>query len=278
MLEVKESAPPLDAAPGPAIWVSLFGADRQPLRDITQVRVFRASDKKEIASAEIQEPVYAVRLELGERYEGELLVVRAFPMKHRAVGQFVRVRENEREAINLFCPVRPDKVTGVNFSPFFWGQFGSRSEKTRAGFRNLWAKLCNTEVARGLALSLFVREVVRVQSDRIWIEAAPTLFQEVDAAAVEGERFERASGLLHSYSAPRLGSFKTCDRYGSLQLTFFGQHGSAIVEADLDEAKGIGHLFQVLRNALPGVATDPYDLHQILTFHQKLEPGYELIV
>ena len=62
---------------------------------------------------------------------------------------------------------------------------------------------------------------------------------------------------------PRL---KTFDRYGNLQLTFQrrGVTGNDYaVDVDIDDAQGIEHLFQVLRNSVNG-PTNPYDIHDIL--------------
>ena len=44
----------------------------------------------------------------------------------------------------------------------------------------------------------------------------------------------------------------------------------------IDDANGIGHVFQVLRNFLTDSDTHPYDIHEILTFHQSLDTLYEL--
>ena len=46
---------------------------------------------------------------------------------------------------------------------------------------------------------------------------------------------------------------------------------------DIDDAAGLGHVFQVLRNHLTGNPTHPYNIHQILIAHQHLDPGYRLI-
>ena len=76
-----------------------------------------------------------------------------------------------------------------------------------------------------------------------------------------------------------LESFKSFDLYGNLQLTFLERAGGELlVDADIDEAAGLLHLFHVLRNALTSDATHPYDIHEILTFHQALNTGYRLVV
>ncbi|HEX6176135.1 MAG TPA: hypothetical protein VF089_19165 [Candidatus Binatia bacterium] len=44
--------------------------------------------------------------------------------------------------------------------------------------------------------------------------------------------------------------------------------------ADIDDAAGLEHVFQVVRNRLSGSPTHPYNIHEILVGHQKLDPGY----
>ena len=66
------------------------------------------------------------------------------------------------------------------------------------------------------------------------------------------------------------------DRYGNLQLTFQrrGTTGDDYVaDVDIDDAQGIEHIFQVLRNSVSG-PTNPYDIHDILVKEQRLDPGY----
>jgi hypothetical protein len=49
-------------------------------------------------------------------------------------------------------------------------------------------------------------------------------------------------------------------------------------DIDIDDAGGILHVFQVLRNAVTGRPTHPYDIHEILLAHQGIDPGYQLLV
>jgi hypothetical protein len=76
----------------------------------------------------------------------------------------------------------------------------------------------------------------------------------------------------------RAGSFKTEDRYGNLQLTFFVRGDEWLADIDIDDAGGLEHVFQVVRNAVTGRPTHPYDIHQILIAWQQTDPGYELVV
>lgn len=75
-------------------------------------------------------------------------------------------------------------------------------------------------------------------------------------------------------------SYKTHDDFGNLQLTFSVNliTEELIVDADIDDADGITHIFQVLGHQITGSKTHPFDIHQILLEHQNLDTGYVLIV
>ncbi|MCI0553639.1 MAG: hypothetical protein L0287_22050, partial [Anaerolineae bacterium] len=62
--------------------------------------------------------------------------------------------------------------------------------------------------------------------------------------------------------------------------TFFSNPNTLdfIVDADIDDANGIGHIFQVAEHELTGSITHPYDIHQILFYYQRIDPGYNLVV
>ena len=92
--------------------------------------------------------------------------------------------------------------------------------------------------------------------------------------------FHKVSGSLHT---PPPGfqpaeSFKTSDKYGNLQLTFFTNGEKFKADIDIDDAGGLEHVFQVLRNKLSGKPTHPYNIHEVLVAHQHLDPGYTFAV
>jgi hypothetical protein len=60
-------------------------------------------------------------------------------------------------------------------------------------------------------------------------------------------------------------------------MTFFRSTDRVVAEIDIDDAAGLGHVFQVLRNHFTGKPTHPYNIHQILLVHQQLDPGYDLV-
>ena len=86
----------------------------------------------------------------------------------------------------------------------------------------------------------------------------------------------------HTWWAPdgfdHAGSFKSTDHFANLQLTFFAQGDQWMADIDIDDANGVEHLFQVLRNAITGRPTHPYEIHELLVSYQKLDPGYTLVV
>jgi hypothetical protein len=60
-------------------------------------------------------------------------------------------------------------------------------------------------------------------------------------------------------------------------MTFFVCEDKCIAEIDIDDAAGLAHVFQVMRNHLTGEPTHPYNIHEILMAHQNLDPGYDLV-
>jgi hypothetical protein len=133
-----------------------------------------------------------------------------------------------------------------------------------------------------------VLAVYRIRPDRIFVDVETGLRDRVKSAVVthrfrsrEGDDFRTVSGGLHQpppgYQSA--GSFKTTDPYGNLQLSFFVSAAPPLsfkVDADIDDAAGVGHVFQVLRNWITDGQTHPYDIHQILAFRQDVPPLYQL--
>jgi hypothetical protein len=91
--------------------------------------------------------------------------------------------------------------------------------------------------------------------------------------------FDKVSGSLHHPPPGFVSaeSFKTSDKYGNLQLTFFTNGEAFKADIDIDDAGGLEHVFQVLRNKLSGNPTHPYNIHDILVAYQHLDPGYTFV-
>lgn len=244
---------------------------------------------------------------------GQVYAVQVFPARHRPVGAMVRAPHGAAPAnVHVFCPVHPLRVSRVRFpawaglpaeltdvldgsvlesdqpaapdvtggGPTGRALYDALEPVPRAGLLNLFCKMQST-VAGDRAMWEFVRDVYRVRGDRIFANVDLAFRDHVKTAASAGD-FRPADDSLHTPPPGfvRAGSFKhQFFQAGVLQLTFFASVDGPLsfkVDADIDDAGGLGHVFQVLRNWLTQGDTSPYDIHQILTFHQLLDPGYAL--
>jgi hypothetical protein len=291
--------------------IRLLNASREPLEDAVDVMVSAVRTNNEV----VREKNFDGRKKL--RVNGltahEPYLVRAFPMRHRPVGQFVTAPPgNKPQDVVLFCPADPQRVTPrfpkyKDLAPSLKSvlerstlerdaslppaaaPLGSPGESLyegltiieRAGLCNLFCKMSHVSVGDATAWS-FVRDVYRLRGDRIFVNVALE-FRDRVKNALAGGGFKEADSSLHTppQGFTRSGSFKTRDHYGNLQLTFFGSSSSPLtfrVDADIDDASGIEHAFQVLDHFLTDGETHPFDIHQLLTFFQRLDAGYELVV
>lgn len=151
----------------------------------------------------------------------------------------------------------------------------------RAGLLNIHAKMRATRFLNGSSVASALQSLTRLRGDRFFVKVATPLRDAVKNSMLNG-LFEEVSGSLHE---PPLGyesadSFKTFDDYGNLQLTFFRKKDALefLVDADLDNARGIKHAFQVIDHHLTGDQTHPFDVHQLLLAKQGVDPGYDLLV
>jgi hypothetical protein len=236
--------------------------------------------------------------------QGGTYKLQVFTMRRRPVSRFIRILEDRTTSQTLILPVNPERVTEAKFPDFaalddelkrllsasiVEGQEEKQGEALyqgldkfqRAGLLNLHAKMKVTKFANGGDVFSFVSSLTRVRGDRCFAIVSPALRDEVKNS-VSGDLFREVNGVQHT---PPLGfnlvdSFKTADLYGNLQITFFNKPGTLefIVDADIDDAQGVEHFFQVLDHALTGSETHPFDIHEILAGYQHLNPGYDLIL
>lgn len=224
------------------------------------------------------------------------------PASYLATGRFVSVPA-AGTSVTMRFPVDPRKVKKVKF-PAHAGLpseaqrildisdavlgFGEKTgvdlydaldPVRRAGFLNIVAKCEATAVAGGRSVLSFVGTLHELRGDRFYASVPRELREEVKNSAQAG-LFDSAPDLLHHFDDgfERAGSWKTPDHYGNLQLSFFSRGDEWVADIDIDDAGGLAHVFQVLRNQLTDRPTHPYDIHQILLLHQELEPGYDLVV
>ena len=136
-------------------------------------------------------------------------------------------------------------------------------------------KTANTPLSNGRTVLSYIQKLNEIRGDRFFCVVPKELREETKNSVAE-DLFDNVDGSLHHPPAgfSPAGSFKTPDHYGNLQLTFFMKGDDCVADIDIDDAGGLEHVFQVLRNKISGNPTHPYNIHEILVAHQKLDPGY----
>ena len=162
-----------------------------------------------------------------------------------------------------------------------------------AGLLNIACKTTATVFADGANVLSLVKELRIVRGDRFFAFVEMGLREETINSLSSG-LFHKVSGSLHklppefedfeptdtglappdSSGFKPADSFKTDDHFGNLQITFFRKGNEFVADIDIDDAAGIQHIFQVLRNHFTGEPTHPYNIHEILVAHQHLDPRY----
>lgn len=279
--------------------VDVFG---EPLADRMDVEVMAQRTRKRVTRLDdisARRGVRVAALDPNEAY-----VVRVFPMRHRPVGRVLFTPASGVKTVPLPCPIHPDRVSRIEFADFddvdpelrrlldtsdavegFEGAagrelFSNLDHLSKAGLLNLFAKMDRTRFDDGSSVVSHFESLYRVRGDRVFGDVRKELRDKVKTAAAAGH-CEEVSGALHE-PPPGFhdaGSFKTFDAFGNLQLSFFAGDDALRfkIDADIDDANGIRHLFQVLRNWIGDTATHPFDIHQILVFRQELVPHYTLV-
>lgn len=291
-----------------SITVRLLDATRKPLPDVVDLDVIDASSGRMVATARNVDGKKTVRVP--DLLPATIYRVNAYSLRHRPVGALTMA---DGKPVELIAPILPSRVAEVDFPAF--GRLPRRlrevldrstlerdepddesreamppspgsllydglPDEPRAGLLNLFTKLSATPLGAVNAWS-FVADLFRVRGDRIFANVQRPFRDAVKTAQAAGI-FEEVSGALHKPPPgfSPAGSFKTtADRYGVLQVSFFASDAAPLrfkADIDIDDAGGIGHVFQVLRNHLTRSATHPYDIHQILCYAQRLRPPYAL--
>ncbi len=228
--------------------------------------------------------------------------VQVDPPSYRAAGVFVMVGAGTTDLTMTFA-VDPAKVTGV-IAPTFpmLGADGRRllsdtqnllgfpglsgealyneiDDIRKAGLLNILAKSSSTALTNGRMVSSYLDRLIELRGDRFHAAVPQALREETKNSAQAGLFFDVPEGMHHPPNGfEHAGSWKTPDNYGNLQLTFFSKGAEWVADVDIDDAGGLAHVFQVLRNELTQTPTHPYNIHEILIKHQMLDPWYELEV
>ncbi|HEX8503289.1 MAG TPA: hypothetical protein VF659_22085 [Pyrinomonadaceae bacterium] len=224
------------------------------------------------------------------------------PPSYFPVSRFVNVRPGGPTEETIPFPVDISKIVSVTFPAFAGltrelrtllanspGVFGFENKTgqalydaldpiRRAGILNIARKTLATRLSDTQSVLSLVREIRELRGDRFFALVDRQLREQTKHNVNTG-LFHPVSGVLHTLPAQfqgftHAGSFKTGENFGNLQLTFFSMGDEFVADIDIDDAGGLLHIFQVLRNNITMSPTHPYNIHQILAKHQHLDPGY----
>ena len=225
------------------------------------------------------------------------------PPSYQYVSEFVNMKASGITSRSITFPIDPGKVVKVNFQAFakltedlrilldksdkvlsFEGKkskdlYDALDDIRKAGMLNIATKTNATALGNGRTVLSYIEQLNEIRGDRFFCDVPKELRSETKNSAAEG-LFRKVDGSLHT---PPPGfqpaeSFKTSEKYGNLQLTFFTNGEKFKADIDIDDAGGFEHVFQVLRNKLSGKPTHPYNIHEVLVAHQHLDPGYTFVV
>ena len=227
------------------------------------------------------------------------------PPSYRYVSQFVNIASSGITNLEIKFPVELKKIASINFPTYaqlsaelrtllensgnvkgFEGLTGKnlydaigKDDIRRAGLLNIAAKTQNTVLTGGKTVFSAITELVDIRGDRFFA-IVPQQLRDDTKNSIADDIFEKAPSILHHPPAgyEHAGSYKTKDRYGNLQLTFFAGPENWKADIDIDDAAGIEHIFQVVHNSLPNQSTNPYNIHEILVGYQHIDPGYSFEV
>jgi hypothetical protein len=286
--------------------LELTNASDCDLNDFVRIELFSASGSTHTQNnARIQRNITLNGIEADGA--GSLYKLVLTPSNYRLVQIFIMLADGKTRMEKIPFPVDPARVVSVR-GPAFGGldrrlqALLTQSEiprfqapgggflqgndlyqaldgvpKLKACLLNVATKSVATPLGDGSTCLDHYKEMIRMEQDRLFIQINPALVEEVENSPL----FHSVSAALHDpvpgYTI--MESFKTLDRYGNLQLTFQrrGTTGSDdVADVDIDDAQGIEHIFQVLRNSITG-PTNPYDIHDILVMDQHLDPGYSFV-
>lgn len=223
--------------------------------------------------------------------------------RYLPAGLFVNIKSEGFTDLDVTLPFNRDKIARVDFPIYselaqdlrtllessdavfgFAGRSGaalydSLDDVRKGGLLNIATKARVTPLIDETMVLPQIQSLLEFREDRIFAVVSDRLREDTKNSVSAG-LFDSVSSVLHDPEEGfrNVGSYKTPDRYGNLQLTFSVKGGETRIDADIDDLNGLAHVFQVVRNSLMRRSTHPYDIHQILMVHQGLDSGYRLIV
>lgn len=225
------------------------------------------------------------------------------PAAYLPVTQFINIESSGITDLKVTVPIDPEKVAGVKFPDYaatlpdlqtildrsdkVLGLEGKKGQQLydnidkprKACLLNIGAKCASTRLSNDKTVLPYIDRINELRGERFFAVVSKELREETKNSISEG-LFREVSGALHTppEGFSDAGSFKTMDKYGNLQLTFFAKGDDWVADIDIDDAAGIEHVFQVLDHKITGNHTNPYHIHEILVARQHIDPGYSFEV
>jgi hypothetical protein len=281
--------------------LELLDTTGKPLAEQVDIRVTHRvlADDRRFSNVK---PVPCPKLTEFHRVPQGLYTLEIDPPSYRCVRQFVNILPNGDTNLRIVFPIDPRKVRDLKAPDFdelsadlkrilqnsssllaFAGKTGrdlynELDPLRKAGVLNIAAKAGATILPGGTTVLQHIQQITEARGDRFFAVVTKELREETRNSEITGG-FVSVNGSLHhpplGYSPA--GSFKSDDSYGNLQLTFFVKGDNWVADIDIDDANGLKHVFQVIRNSIHG-PTHPYDIREILLTHQQIDAGYTLMV
>jgi hypothetical protein len=148
----------------------------------------------------------------------------------------------------------------------------------KACLLNIFAKAKHASSARCIR---FFQSLMVLRQDRCFCTVDPSMPEFLRKSDI----FKSAPNILHKPLRDFVleDSFKSKDAHANIQVTFMRHKTSGMLAADvdIDEASGIEHGFEVIRNAVTQGRTNPYLIRELLLLvdpvEKVLDPGYRFV-
>ena len=235
--------------------------------------------------------------------------IQVSPKSYLPVSRFLRAGEDQIVDAKVTLPIDPRKVIGVDFPDYrslpaefqavlgdsngieaFEGKQGpalysALDPLRKACLLNIATKSSVTLLNNGRSVFSYFKTLIRLRQDKLFAVVSEDLAYTAKSSAASG-LLSPVSDALHLPPAgyTSVGSFKTSELYGNLQVTLFtvpifttGRSGKEyIAEIDIDDNNGIVRAFQATTADRITSGSHPYVIHEILVSYQKIDPGYRL--
>lgn len=201
---------------------------------------------------------------------------------HRSVRKILRGTSPDEE-LDVALPIQPAAVIAYEWpeltSPIcnLWLE-GIAGDERRGALLNIWAKLWAVYLGV-IPAGAFVDEILEVRVDRLMCRMSSAIL----SAIAEAPELDVVPSSLHDPPAGYTNgiSVKTREAHGNLQISIFepveDPAAVLIADIDIDESRGLEHLFDVIEHHATGSKTNQIDVQQIL-IAAGIDPGWRPLI